>query len=305
MSLRIATLLPSATEIVALLGAAGELVARSHECDFPAGVERLPALTEAKIDASGSSAQIHANMLRAAADALSVYRVDVENLKRLAPDVVVTQAQCEVCAVSEDDVRAALADWRGRAPALVSLKAENLAGVYEDILAVARALGRLKAGEKVVADMRDRIARISLAASDATWKPRVLVIEWMEPLMAGGNWMPELVERAGAENLLSEPGKHSPWITWDQVRDADADAIVVAPCGFDIARIQGDMAALTGRPGWAELSAVRAGRVAIADGNSFFNRPGPRLVETLEMLAEFLHPEVFDFGHRDKNFRLL
>lgn len=305
MTLRIASLLPSATEIVAVLGAADELVARSHECDYPESVARLPVLTAAKIDASGSSADIHARMESAVTDALSVYRVDVDELRRLAPDVVVTQAQCEVCAVSEGDVRAALASWTGRTPALVSLRAEDLSGVYDDIRAVAAALGRPEAGDKAAAAMRERIERIALKASDATWKPRVLVIEWMEPLMSGGNWMPELVELAGAENLLSQAGRHSPWVTWEAVREADADAIIVAPCGFDIDRTLSDISALTARPGWDELSAVRAGRVAIADGNAFFNRPGPRLAESLEIIAEFLHPEIFDFGHEGRNFRLL
>ena len=147
MTLRIASLLPSATEIVAMLGAADELVARSHECDFPQGIDRLPALTEAKIDASGSSSEIHAQMLTAASDALSIYRVDVDHLHRLRPDVVVTQAQCEVCAVSEDDVRAALQGWDGTAPRLVSLRAEDLSGVYDDIRAVGTALDRPEAGE--------------------------------------------------------------------------------------------------------------------------------------------------------------
>lgn len=305
MTLRIASLLPSATEIVALLGAADELVARSHECDFPEDVARLPVLTEARIDASGSSAEIHARMETAVTDALSIYRVDVAQLRSLAPDVVVTQAQCEVCAVSENDVRAALAGFGKAAPALVSLRAENLAGVYDDIRAVAVALGRPDAGEQAAARMKDRITRVALAASDGDWKPRVLVIEWMEPLMAGGNWMPELVELAGGENLLSVAGRHSPWISWDDVRAADADAIVISPCGFDIARTMTDIAALTSRPGWAELAAVRAGRIAVADGNAYFNRPGPRLADTVEILAEFLHPEIFSFGHAGRTFRRL
>lgn len=305
MTLRIASLLPSATEIVAALGAADQLVARSHECDFPAGIERLPVLTEAKIDASGPSAEIHRRMESAVADALSVYRVHGDELRRLAPDVIVTQAQCEVCAVSEDDVRRVLASWQGGGARLVSLTAENFAGVYDDIRRVAEALGRPEAGTAAVAEMKARVERIALAASDAEWKPRVLLIEWMEPLMAGGNWMPELVSLAGGENLLSAAGRHSPWIEWDDVIAADPDAIVIAPCGFDIARTMGDLAALTERHGWGDLRAIRDGRVAVADGNAYFNRPGPRLVDTLEILAEFLHPELFDFGHEGNTFRRL
>jgi iron complex transport system substrate-binding protein len=306
MSLRIVTLLPSATEIVACLGGVDELVARSHECDFPKGVERLPVLTAARIDAGGSSADIHAQMENVATNpatqALSIYQVDEENLRRLAPDVVVTQAQCEVCAVSEDDVRAAIAGWES-APALVSLKAEDLSGVYTDIINVAKALGREEIGVQAATRMKDHITEIAFKASDANWKPRLLVIEWMEPLMAGGNWMPELVTLAGGENLLSEAGKHSPWIAWEDIIAADPDAIICAPCGFDLDRVIADLPALTSRPGWADLRAVRDGRFALADGNAYFNRPGPRLAESVEILAEFLHPEIFDFGHEGKNFQ--
>jgi iron complex transport system substrate-binding protein len=300
--LRIVTLLPSATEIVAVLGAADEIVGRSHECDYPDGIAALPALTAARIDSTGTSAKIHAEMESAAApDVSSIYTVDEAQLRTLAPDVIVTQAQCEVCAVSEDDLRAMLADWQG-GPRLVSLKAESLAGVYDDIIAVGAALGRKEAAQAAAAEMRDHVLRIALKASDAIWKPTVAVVEWMEPLMAGGNWMPELVELAGGENIMSEAGQHSPWITWEALRDADPDAIICAPCGFDLARTRAELPALTALPGWNDLRAVREGRFAIADGNAYFNRPGPRLSDTVEILAEILHPEVFDFGHMDRTF---
>ncbi len=300
--MRIVTLLPSATEIVAVLGAAADIVGRSHECDYPDGINALPALTAARIDSSGTSAEIHAEMEGAAApDVLSIYTVDEARLRSLAPDVIVTQAQCEVCAVSENDLRAMLAGWEG-GPRLVSLRAENLAGVYDDIIAVGAALGREDAGRTAAADMRDHITRIALKATDAIWRPSVAVVEWMEPLMAGGNWMPELVELAGGENTLSEAGRHSPWITWEALRDADPDAIICAPCGFDLARVRAELPALTGRLGWFDLRAVREGRFAIADGNAYFNRPGPRLADTVEILAEFLHPEVFDFGHLGRTY---
>ncbi len=303
---RIASLLPSATEIVAALGAADHLVARSHECDFPEGVENLPVLTEARLDASGSSAEIHANMESALAEALSVYRVDAGRLRSLAPDVIVTQAQCEVCAVSEDDVIAALAAWGGddgSGADLVSLTAGDLAGVYDDIAGVARALGREAAGAGLIADMKNRFDAISCAAVEGGWKPRLMLIEWMEPLMAGGNWMPELIDIAGGEGLFGEAGAHSPWVDWADIAAADPEAILIAPCGFDLDRVLGEMPALTALPGWDGLKAVALGRVAAADGNAFFNRPGPRLVESAEIIAEFLHPDVFDFGHEGTHWR--
>jgi len=315
MDHRIASLLPSATEIVAALGAAHELVARSHECDFPDGIDSLPILTEARLDATGTSAQIHARMDDALADVLSVYRVDAEGLRDLVPDVIVTQAQCAVCAVSEDDVVAALAQWgrdgtnanARRAPGaeLVSLTAAELAGVYDDIAHVARALGREAQGAVLVLAMKNRLDAIGCEAVEAGWKPRLMLIEWMEPLMAGGNWMPELIALAGGEGLFAEAGQHSPWVDWAEIAAADPEAILIAPCGFTLDRVLDEMPALTGLPGWADLKAVKAGRVAAADGNAFFNRPGPRLVESTEIIAEFLHPDIFDFGHEGTHWRMV
>ena len=311
MDHRIASLLPSATEIVAALGAAHELVARSHECDFPEGVDALPVLTEARLDATGTSAQIHARMEDALADVLSVYRVDADGLRDLVPDVIVTQAQCAVCAVSEDDVVAALAQWGGGdgttqpgpGAELVSLTAADLAGVYEDIARVARALGREAQGTVLVAEMKNRLDAIGGRAVEAGWKPQVMLIEWMEPLMAGGNWMPELIALAGGEGLFAEAGRHSPWVDWADIAAADPEAILIAPCGFTLERVLDEMPVLTGLPGWGDLKAVKAGRVAAADGNAFFNRPGPRLVDSTEIIAEFLHPDVFDFGHEGTHWR--
>jgi iron complex transport system substrate-binding protein len=305
MARRIVSLLPSATELVAALGAAGELVGRSHECDFPPAVAALPVLTEARLDATGTSAEIHAGMEAALADALSVYRVDAAGLKDLAPDVVVTQAQCEVCAVSEDDVVAALGRWDtgSGGPTLVSLRAEDLAGVYDDLARLGAALGRETQATILAAEMRERFETIAGRSVEAGWKPRLMFIEWMAPPMAGGNWMPELIDLAGGEPLFAEAGKPSPWVDWDDIVAADPEAILIAPCGFELDRVAGEMPTLEALPGWANLKAVRSGRVAIADGNAFFNRPGPRLVESAEIVAEFLHPDVFDFGHEGTHWR--
>lgn len=305
MALRIVSLLPSATEMVAALGAAGELVGRSHECDFPASVSELPVLTEARLDASGTSAEIHAAMGTALSEALSVYRVDADRLRALAPDVVVTQAQCEVCAVSEDEVAAALAGWGadGDGAALVSLKAADLAGVFGDIGALAQALGRQAEAAVLAAEMRNRLDAIGCRAVEAGWKPRLMLIEWMAPLMAGGNWMPELIDLAGGEGLFAAPGRPSLWVEWEELRAADPEAILIAPCGFALERVIAEMPVLEALPGWSDLKAVRSRRVGLADGNALFNRPGPRLVESAEIIAEFLHPDVFDFGHEGTYWR--
>ncbi|HXR37095.1 MAG TPA: cobalamin-binding protein [Candidatus Binataceae bacterium] len=301
---RIVSLLPSATEIVCALGLLDHLVGRSHECDFPPGVARLPALTAPRFDPEGTSAEVDRRVKSIVQNALSVYRVDADQLMALRPDVIVTQSQCEVCAVSARDLDEALAQWMGGAsPAVVSLTAASLDGVFDDIARAAAVLGAEQTGARAIATMKARIGSIAERAAGAASRPTVANIEWIDPLMSGGNWMPELVELAGAKNLFGEAGSHSPWIDFDQLAAADPEVIVVAPCGFGIDRSLEELRALTRNPGWPKLSAVRNGRVFVADGNHYFNRPGPRLVESLEIMAELVHPELFNFGHQGRAWR--
>lgn len=296
---RVVPLIASATEVVAALGFADALVGRSHECDWPPEVTRLPAVTEPAFATDGTSYEIDQRVKAIVSEALSVYRVDAEALRALEPDVVVTQTQCEVCAVSLGDVEAALAEWTGGSrPTVVSLSPDSLADVLDDVRKVAAALGAPERGERLVASMRARMADVEARAAGLE-RPSVACVEWIEPLMAAGNWMPELVRMAGGENLFGEAGVHSPWMEWEDLVDADPDVLFVSPCGFDLDRTRQEMPALTSRPGWSDLRAVRTGRVAMADGVSFFHRPGPRLVESLEILAEILHPETFAFGWRE------
>jgi len=285
---RIVSLIASATEIVHGLGCGGRLVGRSHECDFPAQVLRLPALTAPKFKVEGSSAEIDARVREIVRQGLSVYRVDTDALAALAPDVILTQDHCEVCAVSLADVEAATCTWTGRPVHIVSLKPDSLADAYADIRRVAHALHAPEAGDALVRQMQERIAAVTARVAGRP-RPRVAFIEWVEPLMAGGNWMPELVEAAGGHNLFGTAGEHSDWMQWDELRAADPDAIVVAPCGYDLARCLEELPLLQAKPGWADLAAVHAGRVYFADGNAYFNRPGPRLADTAEILAEMLH----------------
>lgn len=292
---RIASLIASATEIVCALGCQNDLVARSHECDYPPGVQMLPSLTEPKLDVGATSAAIDREVRALVEEALSVYRVDAERLRALRPDVIVTQTQCEVCAVSLGDVEHALAEWTGERPRVVSLEPNALADLWADVGRIAEAIDVRSRGEELVERLQDRIEAVSRAARALPERPRVACIEWIEPLMAAGNWMPELVDRAGGINLFGEAGRHSPWMTWGALAASDPDVILVLPCGFDIERTRAEMGPLLGQPGWQELAAVRAGRVALADGVSYFNRPGPRLVESLEILAEVLHPGAIDY----------
>ena len=296
--MRIISLLPSATEIVCALGLAGNLVGRSHECDYPAEITNLPALTAPRFNPEGASAEVDQRVKSIVQNALSVYRVDADQLMALRPDAIVTQSQCEVCAVSERDLEEALGQWMGVGrPVVVSLTATSLDGVYADIARAAAVLGAEPAGARVVAAMKQRIKGIAARAGAAASRPTIATIEWIDPLMSGGNWMPELVEIAGGRNLFGEAGRHSPWLQFDQLAAADPDVIFVSPCGFGIDRSLEELPALTRNTAWPKLSAVRNGRVFIGDGNQYFNRPGPRLVESAEILAEILHPELFTFGH--------
>jgi iron complex transport system substrate-binding protein len=299
---RIVSLIASSTEIVCALGFGEWLVGRSHECDYPGWVRGLPVCTAPKFAVDGTSYEIDQRVKAILAEGLSVYRVDAELLRELRPDVIVTQAQCEVCAVSLRDVEQAVCEWIDSRPSIVSLVPNALADVWRDIRAVATALGAAERGEKLVAALCDRIDAIVERAGALAHRPSVAVIEWIDPLMAAGNWMPELVAMAGGVNLFGRAREHSPWMTFVELVERDPDCILVIPCGFDIPRTRSEMSTLRARPEWRGLRAVREGRVALADGNQYFNRPGPRLVESLEILAEVLHPEAFDFGHKGRGW---
>jgi iron complex transport system substrate-binding protein len=302
---RIVSLIASATEIVCALGFEQHLVGRSHECDFPPSVRRLPVCTEPKFDVHGSSRDLDQRVKDTLRDSLSVYRVDADKLKKLRPDVIVTQSQCDVCAVSLRDVEQAVCSWLDTQPRLVSLEPNCLADLWTDIHRVGEALKVTDGGAALIGRLQERMATIADKAQSLPQRPTVACIEWIDPLMAAGNWMPELVEVAGGGNLFGEAGKHSPWMTWEQLCQHDPDVIVVLPCGFDIAQAWRDMPVLTQKPEWPRLRAVRERRVYVTDGNQFFNRPGPRLVESLEILAEVLHPGAFHFGHEGTGWQSL
>jgi iron complex transport system substrate-binding protein len=295
--MRVASLIASSTEIVCALGLEEALVARSHECDFPPSVAALPAVTRPRLDIHASSAEIDRQVKAIVATALSVYDVDAAALRRVAPEVLLTQTQCEVCAVSVKDVERALCEWLGgeARPRVVALAPDSLADVWKDIARVADALGAPERGRALVDRLQARIAQVQRRVAGLP-RPTVALLEWIDPPMAAGNWMPELCDLAGGECVIGEAGKHTPYLRWEELRAKDPEVIVVLPCGFDLARTRAEAKVLEAKPGWRDLRAVRAGRVFLADGNAYFNRPGPRLVESLEALAEMLHPGV-SFGH--------
>jgi iron complex transport system substrate-binding protein len=295
---RIVSLLPSATEIVAALGFTAHLVGRSHECDFPPGVEWLPACSSTKISVDGSSYEIDQRVKAIVAEGLSVYRVDVEHLRQLQPDLILTQTQCAVCAVTPRDLEHALCTWIGAQPMLLSLEPNNLDDVWNDMRRVGEALGVSQKANELIVSLTQRLAIIRDKAASVFSRPRVAAIEWLGPLMAGGNWMPELIEIAGGHNLFAQRGEHSSWLDWSSLVEADPEVILLLPCGFKISQTIADLGLLTHHSAWPKLSAAKQRRVYIIDGHHFFNRPGPRLVESAEIVAEILHPDRFDFGHR-------
>ncbi len=297
MTNRIVSLIASATEIVYALGFGADVVGRSHECDYPLSVKDLPMCTSPKFNPDGTSYEIDQRVKAILQEAVSVYRVDAKMLDDLAPTHIITQAQCEVCAVSLKDVEAAACEMIKSQPMIVSLEPNCLADIWKDVDRVATALGAKQTGADLISALKSRMSSIEVAAAKIQTRPTVACIEWIEPLMAAGNWMPELIEAAGGTNLYGEAGKHSPWMSWTQLVDDDPDFIVVSPCGFDIKRTLEEMSLLTSQPGYSTLKAVVSGRVYVADGNQYFNRPGPRVVESLEIMAEILHPTVFKYGH--------
>lgn len=287
---RVVSLLPSLTEIVCALGAGERLVGRSHECDHPPGVEALPSVTRPRFESTPSapSSDVDAELRRLLRDALSPFTVDEQRLRALAPDLVLTQDQCRACAVSLADVERALGAACGGAPAVLSVSPHTLGDVWDSVLAVAGALGCVDEGRALLARLSERVGNLGERASRRAWRPRVAMLEWLDPLMLAGHWTPELVAIAGGEPVLARVGERSRWISWSELSAADPDVIVVAPCGFPLARTQRELGLLEALPGWRSLSAVRSGRVFLADGNALFNRPGPRLVDSLELLAELL-----------------
>jgi len=296
--MRIVSLIASSTEIVCALGLEKNLVGRSHECDFPPSVESLPACSEPKIQINASSKDIDRQVKDIVRDSLSVYSVHKDVLKELKPDLIVTQDQCDVCAVSLKDVEQAVSDWVESKPQIVSLKADDLEGIFKSIEIVGQAAGVLDKSKEVVKRLNERMRTIEQQVPNTKNQIKIACIEWIEPLMAAGNWVPELVERLRANNLFGEAGKHSPWMTWEELKQSNPDVIMIMPCGWDIKRTQEEMFILEAQEGWEDLGAVKNGQVYLTDGNQYFNRPGPRIVESMEIMAEILYPNQFNFGHK-------
>jgi iron complex transport system substrate-binding protein len=287
---RVVSFLPSATEIVAALGHLDDIVGVSHECDYPPVVRSRDVVTSSAIDSKGSPGEIDTSVRGFVDSGRPLYDVRADRVRELAPNVMVTQIVCDVCAVSEGDVRA-LATRLDPQPEVVTLGATTLEGIFADIRRVAAALDvpdRAKALERAARE-RMRVVHERLKAARAP-RPRVAVIEWTDPVFAAGHWVPEMISRAGGVDVLAKQGEHSTTRSIDAVRNADPEVILVAPCGFDLDRAVADAERTMATDDWAW---ARDRQVWALDANAYLSRPGPRVVDGIEMLAQVLHPSLF------------
>ena len=308
--MRIVSLLSSATEMLYALGLGEHVVAISHECDWPPEVANKPRATTSAIDSKRPSGEIDDQVRRCLAAGEPLYAVDGDLIASLRPDLLVTQAQCDVCAVRLDDVRAMIAARPELAATrLVSLQPNRLEDIFADILRLGEATGRNVEAKELVAALRTRVERVQQRvkagqAASLTCQRRVAIIEWTEPLMLAANWTPELVEIAGGDCPLTTAGEHSGYHAWSDVAAFDPEVIVVAPCGFGLERALEEAKPLERLPGWFETSAARAGRIFAMDGNAYLNRSGPRIVDTIEILAELFWGVGVPTAARVLEFRL-
>ncbi|MBD2356507.1 cobalamin-binding protein [Tolypothrix sp. FACHB-123] len=297
-SVRIVSLIPSGTEILAALGLTDAIVGRSHECDYPPEIQNRPICTAARLNSKAASQEIHNQVNNLLQSALSIYEINTEVLEQVKPTHIVTQDQCDVCAVSLQEVEKAVANLIDTSPQIISLQPNLLEDVWQDIERIGNIfeVDSVKLLENLEA--RVKICQQKIQGLSLTELPTVACIEWIEPLMVAANWIPELVNLVGGQTLFSASGQPSATISWETLLITNPDVIIFMPCGWDLQRTRQEARLLTQRPEWQELHAAQSGRVYITDGNSYFNRPGPRLVDSLEILAELLHPDIFDYGYK-------
>lgn len=297
-NLRIVSLIPSATEILAALGLADAIVGRSHECDYPPEIQDRPVCTQPRLNSNAPSGQIHKDVNELLQSALSIYQIKIDVLEKLKPTHIVTQDQCDVCAVSLQEVEKAVATLTNIEPKIISLQPNVLNDVWADIERVANTIGVKSLQLIEDLEARVKICEQKTHSLSVTERPTVACIEWTDPLMTAANWIPELVTLAGGQPLFSAVGQPSPQLSWETLAATNPSIIIFMPCGFDLNRTRTEAMVLTKRPEWESMKAAQSGRVYITDGNSYFNRPGPRLVDSQEILAEILHPEIFDYGYK-------
>ena len=304
ISTKIVTLIPSATEIVAFLGQKNSIIGRSHECDYPHGLNHVAKLTSPKINVDGTSLEIDKQINTILENSLSVYKVDVQKLKDLDPDFIITQAHCEVCAVSFSEVENIVSKNLNKNTKIISLQPNTLNDVFNDIKRVAKDLNiENEFNNKLIESLNKRLLKIKKLSQEQESKPTIACIEWMDPLMIAGNWIPEMVKISGGTNILGKSGNDSHWIKFEELINKDPDIIIFLPCGFNIKKTKEELKIILKKnDSWKELKAFKNEKLFVADGNQFFNRPGPRLIESLEIFAEVIHPKIFNFKHEGTGF---
>jgi iron complex transport system substrate-binding protein len=290
--MRIISLVPAGTEIAFALGLERDVVAVSHECDYPPHARELPRLTQSAIGAATrTSAEVDAAVSARKATGAPLYHIDAEQLTALAPDLILTQGLCDVCALPSLAVRAALAHMSPRPP-MVSLDGRSIDGVFESIVEIGRVTGHDSRAAELVSTLRERLARVVSAVADRP-PVRVVCLEWLDPPYACGHWIPEMVRLAGGDDPLGRPGIPSVPIAWSAVRDARAPNIIAMPCGYTLERAVSEVDAIAAQPAWQD--AVGDAVVYVAAGGGYFTRPGPRLVTGIELLAASFHPDRVDW----------
>ena len=291
-SIRICSLLPSATEILYSIGLGNCVVGVTHECDFPPEAAGKPALIRPRVDPQAPAAEIDRQVSELAARSESIYAVDAELIERLSPDLIVTQDLCHVCAASPDELATALTRL-ARMPQVLSLTPHTLHDVWEDIRRVGKATERCKQAESLAAELERRVREIEKAAVRAGSRPRVVCLEWLDPYYVAGHWVPEMVAKAGGQDVLGQAGQPSSRVTSEQIAKSAADVMVIMPCGYGLDRAAAEARAIQIPAAWDQLPAIRGRRVFAVNANAYFSRPGPRLAEGVGLLAEIFHPNLF------------
>ena len=298
--MRIVSLIPSGTEIVCALGYHENLVGISHECDYPSKIRHLPVCTKPNLNVNASSLEINKNVKSLLQNSLSIYAINENVLKDLKPDLIITQSQCDVCAVSITDVELALKKI-GLDPKIISLQPQKLCDIWEDIKLIAKSIGINEKGLELTSQIMDDIENLK-SSQNLKSSPTIACVEWINPLMFAGNWVPEMVEIAGGKDLFGRIGMHSDWSTYDILFNYDPEKIILMPCGFSIRKTIKEMGTIIDMLNWKNLRAVKNGNVFIANGNQYFNRPGPRILDSIKILIEIVSNQKRDFGFKGKGW---
>jgi iron complex transport system substrate-binding protein len=302
--MRICSLLPSATEVIALLGLSDALVGISHECDYPPSITHVPVMVEPMIAPHGlASDDIDRQVGQLVASGRRLYRLKDQLLRQAQPDLILSQDLCHVCAVTPDQLHDALCSMP-RQPTVLTLNPSTVQDVIDDVVRIGDAAGRSAEGHRLAKQLSDRLAAIRTRVQDISDHPRVVCIEWLSPLYVAGHWVPEMVQLAGGQDVLAQPGSPSRVVTWDEVQAAAPDVLIVMPCGFSVAQTQTELLWMRQQPDQWSLASNMAQRIFLVDASSYFSRPGPRLIDGIELLAAILHPSKYEHIHESMACRL-